>query len=33
MDIVYLLAAGALWAVALGLAHGCDRLRPHRAAP
>ena len=32
MDIVYLLAAGAR-AVALGLAHGCDRLRPHRAAP
>lgn len=30
MDLVYLVAAGLLWAAAFGLAQGCERLRPRQ---
>ena len=33
MDLVYLTAAALLWVAVLGLARGCERLRPHKAAP
>lgn len=33
MDTIYLAAAGALWAAALGLALACERLRSHRVTP
>jgi len=29
MDLVYLIAAALLWAVAVGLACGCERLGSH----
>jgi hypothetical protein len=33
MDIVYLIAAGALWAVVVALALGCERLQNRKATP
>lgn len=33
MDIVYLALAGLLWALVLGLAAGCERLRPAGGRP
>lgn len=32
-DIVYLIAAGALWAAAVALALGCERLQRRQVAP
>jgi hypothetical protein len=33
MDITYLIAATALWAAALGLAFGCERLQQRKVTP
>ncbi len=33
MDIVYLAAAGTLWAAVVALTLGCEHLQPHEAAP
>ena len=33
MDIVYLIAAGALWVAMVALALGCERLQSHRVTP
>lgn len=33
MDIVYLIAAGALWAAVVGLAIGCERLQGRKVTP
>ncbi len=32
MDLVYLIAAAALWLAAVGLAAGCERLQTHKVA-
>ncbi len=32
MDIVYLILAAMFWLVTAGLAAGCERLQPHKAA-
>lgn len=32
MDIIYLIAAGALWAAVVALAIGCERLQQHKVA-
>ncbi len=33
MDIVYLIAAAALWAAVVALAIGCERLQQRKVAP
>ncbi len=33
MDIIYLFAAGALWAAVVALAVGCERLQNRKVAP
>lgn len=33
MDIVYLIAACALWVATVGLAVGCEGLRQHKVSP
>lgn len=33
MDIVYLIAAGALWVAVAALALGCERLQAHKVSP
>lgn len=33
MDIVYLIAAGALWAAIAALALGCERLQNRKVTP
>lgn len=33
MDIVYLIAAGALWVAIAALAVGCERLQSRKVAP
>ena len=33
MDIIFLVAASALWAAVVALAVGCERLQDHKVAP
>jgi hypothetical protein len=33
MDIIYLISAGALWSVVLGLALACERLQSRKVTP
>lgn len=33
MDIIYLIAAGGLWAAVAALALACERLQGHEVAP
>lgn len=33
MDIVFLIAAGALWAASVALALGCERLQNRKVTP
>jgi hypothetical protein len=33
MDVIYLIAAGALWLAIVALALGCERLQSNKVAP